>query len=92
MTVYASIPDRLFRNNLTDFWAQYSKKLHQDYPEAKITSNYTGDGELETCDVAIFLYEFKDDESTLRDITRCKELCKMYNFYINFYAPSRFGF
>ena len=92
MTVFASIPDKLLKEDLTDFWNQYYAKLRRDYPEAKITSSYTGDGCIEDCDVVIFLYEFRNDESTKRDIARCDELCKMYNFYVKSYVQERHEF
>ena len=87
--VYASIPDEILGGNLTEFWNRYERKLRQEFHKDIILSNYTGEGTLEEADVVVFLYEYKDSESCKRDMQRCKDLGKQYNFFTKFYAPDR---
>ena len=92
MKLFISLPLELLKNNLTDFWKQLYPRVRQDYPDAKITSNYTGDGSIKDSDVVLFIYEFKDEESCKKDIQKCKELGKSYQFFKKFYSPNRFYF
>lgn len=90
MTVFVSLPMELLSNNLSKFWNQLEPKLRQEYPKAHITSNYTGDGTLESSDVVLFLYEYRHTDSCKKDMERCKELDKTFNFFTKFYAPDRY--
>ena len=81
MTVYASLPLELFDKDLRCLWADFNQKLQKQYKHATITSNYTGDGDIEKSDVVIFLYEFREYESCKKEYERCRELDIPYNFF-----------
>lgn len=89
MTVYVSLPRDLFGKNLTDLWNQLYSRLVLDYKGATITSNYTGDGTLESADVVLFIYEFKDYKSYEPEIRYCEEHHKFYRFFKGLFEPLR---
>lgn len=90
MKVHAFLPVELFKDDLSEMWDHLSHKLHENFPSAEISSNYTGDGDIESSDVIIFIYEFKEYESVRNAIEVCRRNNTMYNFFTKFYAPDRF--
>lgn len=86
MTIFIYIPAELLGGDLLRFYDHLTRKLAQDYLTASFTSNYTGDGTLETADQVVFLYEFKDNPSCQREMKRCEDLGITYTFFKNFYG------
>lgn len=90
MKIYVSLPEEILSNNLAEFWNHLEFKVRQEYPKAHIISNYTGNGSLEDADIVLFLYEYKDTESCKKDKQKCRDLDKIFNYFIKFYATDRF--
>ncbi len=83
--VYASLPLELFKDDLHCLWEHFNCKLHEQYPDCKITSNYTGDGSVEDSDIIIFVYEYRDYKSCREEFEKCRKLDKPYNFFTKIY-------
>ena len=84
--VYVSLPREIMGNDLTEFWNHLASKIHQEYPDDCITSNYTGDGCLEDAKKVILIYEFRDFKSSRYDLRRCKELGIDFAYFNEYYS------
>lgn len=87
MKVFAFLPTEILGGNLSKLWEQLERKLKENYKNAQITSSYTGDGSIETSNVVVFLYDFRDYDSCKIALQKCKDLGIVYNFFTKFYTP-----